>query len=185
MLSLSENPPILAGPMARTVLDLQGRWWIGHTKSRFEKTLAHKLLQQQVGYFLPLLPRVTVAGGKKRRSLIPMFPSYVFFCGTPEDRVTALSTKCLCRVLEVPEQETFVRELVAIERAMAHASELEPYPFAAVGRRCRVIGGSFEGVEGIVVAHKKRARIVLQVSMLRCGASLEVDADLLEPVDGE
>jgi hypothetical protein len=39
------------------------------------------------------------------------------------------------------------------------------------------------GLEGIVVRRTQRATLVLEVSILRQGASLEVDLDLIEPVD--
>jgi transcription antitermination factor NusG len=60
---------------------------------------------------------------------------------------------------------------------------MDPYPFAAVGRRCRVTAGPLEGMEGIVVRRDKLARLVLEVSILGQGASVEIDADLLEALD--
>ena len=94
-----------------------------------------------------------------------LFPSYVFFCGSGECRYEAMTTNRLSRALEVPDQETLVRELTVIERALTGGAGLDLYPFAAVGRRCCVTAGPFVGVEGVVIRRNGKARMVLVVSM--------------------
>ncbi|MGB2819593.1 MAG: transcription termination/antitermination NusG family protein [Phycisphaerae bacterium] len=177
-----ENPPV-ALPGTETLVDLAGRWWVGHTKSRFEKAFAWDLIHRGIGYFLPMVERVRISGGKKRRVMAPLFASYVFFCGSDEDRYEAMTTNRLCQTLDVLDQETLVHELVSIEKALAGKADLDPYPFAAVGQRCRIAAGPFMGLEGVVVQRNGMARLVLEVSMLGQGAALEIDASLLETVD--
>jgi len=156
MLRLCDNPPTLS-PQHASLAELPGRWWVGHTKSRFEKAFAWDLL--------------------------PLFPSYVFVCGDDEDRYTAMTTNRLCTTIEVPDQEKLVAELVAIERALSAKAALDLYAFAVAGQRCRITAGPFEGLEGVVVRRNGTARIVLYVGILAQGASMEIDADLLEPVN--
>ena len=74
-------------------------------------------------------------------------------------------------------------EFVAIEKALAGKAELDLYPFAAAGRRCRITSGPFQGIAGVVIHRGKAARIVLEVSILGQGASMDIDADLLEPIE--
>lgn len=182
MLRLEDNPP-MRPPSVGSVADLAGRWWAAHTHPRCEKALAWDLVGRGVGYFLPLVPRVTVSGGRKRRALIPLFTSYVFLCGTADDRQRALATGRVANLIPVHEtaRGQFVRELAAVEKAVVCGMPLDLYPFAAVGNRCRVTAGPFEGYEGTVVSRHGRARLVLHVSILGQGASVEIDADLLEP----
>lgn len=170
-------------PGADSLTRLPGRWWVGHTKARFEKAFAWDLLRRGIAYFLPMVERVRVSGGRKRHGLAPLFPSYVFFCGSPTDRYTAMTTNRLCQALAVPDQAGLISELAAIEKALAGKAKLDPYPFAVVGRRCYIKAGPFKGLEGVVVHRNKTARLVLQVSILGQGAALELDADLLVPVD--
>jgi hypothetical protein len=73
--------------------------------------------------------------------------------------------------------------LSAVERALRGSVRLDPYPHPVIGQRCRVSSGPFEGIEGTVVSQSRLARLVLEVGILGQGASMEVDADLLEPVD--
>lgn len=182
MLRLADNPPMLS-PAAESVSQLAGPWWVAHTKARFEKAFAWDLLAHEIGYFLPLVKRVVFSGGRKRQVMAPLFSSYVFFCGSEEDRYAAMTTNRLCQTIKIVDQERFVSEIAAIEKAVAGGVPLDPYPFAAVGCRCRVRSGPLQGTEGTIVQRSKPTRLVLEVSILGQGAAVEIDADLLEPAD--
>jgi transcription antitermination factor NusG len=127
--------------------------------------------------------RVTFWKNKKRRSLVPLFPCYVFLCGDEHDRLLALQSNRIFRAVEVANQRQLVSELTAIETALARNAELDLYPSVAIGQRCRIIAGPFKGLEGIVVEGRSRARFVLQVGLIKQGAVMLVDGDLLEKVD--
>jgi transcription antitermination factor NusG len=182
VLAIADNPPQLS-PGVDSIADLRGRWFIAHTRAKMERMLVRHLAQHDVGYYLPLLERVTISSGKKRRSLAPMFNSYVFFCGDVEARYAAISSNYLCQIIEVVRQEHLVSELLGIEKAIKGGAKLDLYPFAVEGRRCRVIAGPFKGLEGVVVHRTGTIRLVLQVTMLQSGVALEIDIDLLEPVE--
>jgi hypothetical protein len=83
----------------------------------------------------------------------------------------------------VRQRDEFVTELDALRRTLADNHTMIAYPFAAVGKRCRVKCGPLEGIEGIVIRNQDSTQIVLQVSMLGQGASLEIEPELLEPSD--
>jgi transcription antitermination factor NusG len=194
MLALSDNPPVLP-PGLRSVAEAAGRWWVAHTKARCEKALAADLLAQRVAYFLPMTQRLTVSGGRTRRGMAPLFPSYVFFCAEDgsDARYRAAATGRLCGVIRVADQGQLIRELSGVERALAAQAPLEPYPFAATGHRCRVTAGPFRGLEGTVAqrvaapgsSRGRQTRIVLEVGMLGRGVAMEIDAALLEPAGDE
>lgn len=181
MLKLSDNPSVLS-TWVDSVADLEGCWWVAHTKARLEKAFARDLSKQGIGYFLPLLERVTYSGGKKRHTMLPLFPSYVFFCGTQEDRQAAMRTDRLCRAIGVSDQEQLVTELLLIEKALQHDIQLDSHVGVTVGETSRVKAGPFAGVEGRVLRQSGKLRFILQVGVLGQGASMEIDADLLEPI---
>ena len=181
MLKLSENPPILP-PDVVTLSQLSGKWWVAHTKSRFEKVFAWDLLHRKIGYFLPMISKIKISGGKKRHVVLPLFSSYVFFCGNDDDRYWAMTTNRLCRTIPVVDQAGLIRELTAIEKAILGQAKLDLYPFAVAGSRCRITSGVFKGLEGTIIDCGKQTRIVLSVKILSQGAVMEIDADLLEPI---
>jgi hypothetical protein len=59
---------------------------------------------------------------------------------------------------------------------------VEPHPFLKCGERVRVIRGSLEGVEGILVRKKNLYRLVLSVDMMAQSVAVEIDASDVEPV---
>jgi len=182
VLKLAQNPPVLT-PKVGSLTDLQGRWWVAHTKARNEKALAWDLLRRDIGYFLPMRERVRFSGGRKRRVILPLFSSYLFFCGTENDRYAVMTTNRVCRTLEAVDQGRLIDELAAIEKALTGKAGLDPYPLPAIGQRCRIVAGPFEGIQGVVVQLSRHARLVLGVDLLRQAVEMEIEADLLEPID--
>lgn len=181
MLKTSQEPPMFP-PGVSSMSELPGPWWVAHTKSRFEKAFARDLLCRGVGYFLPLVRRVRVVGGKKKAALLPVFPSYVFFCGDQEARGIAMRTNRLCQTIAVEDQGKLLSECAAVEQALAGGAELQPCQDFVMGQRCRVTAGPLRGIEGIMSRREGRTRIMLAITTLGLNASLAIEADLLEPV---
>jgi len=182
MLKLSDNPPMRPESFV-SIGEMQGTWWVAHTKSRAEKSFAWDLLHTGVGYFLPMIEKQAISGGRKRTTLLPLFPSYVFFCGDEGDRYKALMTHRICQVIPAVDQRGLAKELAAVEMALCSGAVLSLYSFVAKGRRCRVTRGALAGMEGRIEECGNITRLVLAVSMLGQGASLEIDAAMLEPLD--
>lgn len=182
MLKIHENPPIVWPPVESVRL-LHGQWWVAHTKSRNEKALAHDLKAQEIGYFLPMTWKVSRRTHRTIKSLLPLFGGYLFFCGDENQRVALLQTNRVANLLEVSDQDGLVRELVRFEQALRVGVPLVPHKYLRKGQWCRVIAGPLLGLEGIVVQTKGDVRLVLQINMLGQAASVEIDIDMVEPVE--
>ena len=183
MLKLIDNPPISA-PDVESLADLDGTWWVAHTKPRFEKSFAWDLNRRGVGYFLPMCEYVILSSRRNRRGMKLLFPSYVFFCGSNEDRYTALTTSRLLQVIDVPDQLGLISQLVTIEKALSCKAGLDDYPYRPVGTRSRIISGPMMGTEGVVIeGNDEKARMVFEVSVLGQGTVMEIDTDFLTPFD--
>ena len=183
MLKLSENPSILS-PEFKSVTEFPGTWWIARTKARFEKAFAWDMYHYGIGYFLPMREKIIFSGGRKRHVMVPLFPLYVFICGTEISRYTAMTTNRICQMIEVVDQERLIEELSNIERAIQNKAVIDQYPSLPVGRKCRVISGPMIGIEGVIVErHEGKARMVLEVTILGQGMLIEIDADILEPIE--
>lgn len=163
--------------------DSRSSWLVLRTRARQEKQVAQFLTARHVLFYLPLTDRVNVIRGRKFRSRVPLFPGYVFMAGELDDAYAAISTKRVCQVLPVRDQVQLVSELSQVKRALEGDVPLELYPFAVVGQRCRVRRGPLMGMEGKITERLGPARLVLSVNMVGQGAALEIDADLLEPID--
>ena len=182
MIKYQDNPPCLPAT-ASCLADLAGRWWVAHTRSRFEKAFAWDMHHRDIGYFLPLHDKVTVSHGRKRKVKVPLFASYVFICGSDEDRYHALTTNRLCQMIEVADQEQLIAQLGRIEKALTSDVPLETVPQIPLGQRCRINAGILAGIEGILIDRRNRARVALEVSVLGQATIMEVDVDLVTPLN--
>jgi transcription antitermination factor NusG len=160
-----------------------GRWWVLHTRSRNEKVVATHLVRRGIQYFLPLVHHRRTYAGTIKHVSIPLFPGYVFLCGSPEDRYTALQTNRLANVLEVADQEQLKKDLRQIERVVNSDEPVDLYPRLRTGSRCRVIAGSLMGLEGVVLRRLGPGRVYIGVDFVGQSAELEIDSAMLEVLD--
>lgn len=181
MLKYSENPPV-RHPAAVPLESLPKRWCVAHTKSRNEKVLANVLLSWDQPYFLPMVERVHVRRSRKVRSVLPLFPGYVFFTGDESTQYRVMTTNRVARIISVPDQNRLVQELKQLQRALDAGADLQPYPFLPQGTRCRITSGAFKGLEGVVQRTKGAAQLVLQVEALGQAVALEIDIAMVEKV---
>lgn len=182
MLKAADNPPVLS-PAGCEIASLPGKWWVAHTKARFEKAFAWELQHRDIPYFLPMATRVHASGGRKWKTVVPLFSGYVFFNGDDQAKAGALSTNRLCQVVRVPDQNQLIAELIGIHRVVQSGLTIHPLASVAAGSRCRVTAGPLQGMEGTLVRTKAHTRFVLHVSILGQGAELEIEPDLLERVE--
>lgn len=182
MLKESENPPMV-WPQEKSIVDFAGTWWVAHTKARNEKALAWQLVHKEVAYFLPMHWKTKKSRGRTFKSLLPLFSSYVFFCGGENDRLEVLKTNRVAAIIPVPNQGQLVRELAPIETLLRLGKPVMPHAYIQVGQKCRVTAGPLTGTEGIVVRTPKETRLVLQVDMLGQAASVEIDYDMVEKLE--
>lgn len=161
---------------------LDGRWWVAHTRPRNEKLLATELASLGIFHYLPLFERQTRGRARRRmyHSVIPVFPGYLFFNGTEEQRLRALTTNRIVSVLTVARQEELVLELRQVQQAISAGVGLRWHPELKVGDHARVIAGPLMGVEGVVTRRMSKVRLVLNVMMLGQSVSVEVSEDVLE-----
>lgn len=172
----------------RDVVDLEvgetaGQWHVLHTRSRQEKAVARALEAGAITHYLPLVPSVTYQRSRKVVVEKPLFASYLFLYGPIDATYFAISTKRIANVIPVTNQDLFERELLQIREALTRGAELIVDDRLVVGRRVRVAAGPFQGIEGHIEQCAKPHRLILQIAVLGRSASLEIDRDLLEPVD--
>jgi transcription antitermination factor NusG len=165
---------------------MPGQWWVAHTKPRNEKSLAADFRAHRIYCYLPLCRRVTRSNntGRISRSLVPLFPGYLFFNGNEEQRYRALTTNRIANVLVVSNQQELIGQLRQIHHVLASGTDFQWNATIRAGDWARVIAGPLAGVEGVVCRSLSRSRLVLNVDMLSQSVSVDIPHDLLEKIDG-
>ncbi len=187
MLRLQDNPPMKL-PSVATLGTAPGNWTAAYCKPRQEKALAWDLCRHEVPYFLPMVLRETSSGGRRRRNLYPMFKSYLFFAGEERERLAVCKTNRLVRLIEIDSaaQTSFCKEINSLELALRTAPDkLELHPQLVAGKRVQIVGGPMKGAEGIILSSDNLAKLWIGVTMMGAGATVEIHADLVEPLADE
>jgi transcription antitermination factor NusG len=159
-------------------------WWVAHVRSRQEKVLARYLFSRGVSYYLPSREHKARRAGRTFVSHLPLFPGYVFFRGSGEERVTALRSNLIVSTLTVQDQRLLSEELLQIRRLQEAGASLTSHAPLAPGDAVRIVEGPFEGYTGVVVRESARLRLVIAITMLRKAVAVEFDREVLDLVPG-
>jgi transcription antitermination factor NusG len=171
-------PTLFSEPDSPAALD----WFVAHTKPRAEKALARWLLGRSVRYFLPLYRKESQLNGRTLTSYMPLFPGYLFVSGGADARYSALASHQVANCLAVHAQEELVDDLQGVYRLMTGDHPISPVADVPPGTPVEVVDGPFAGLTGRVLKPGPRARLVVEVRMIRQGVSVELNRAAVRPL---
>jgi transcription antitermination factor NusG len=173
--------------MTSQIVDIQvpdaSGWWVTYTRHQHEKMVAEMLSTKGFDVFLPLYASVRRWKDRSKILNLPLFPCYVFVRGGLDRRLQVVTTPGVHMILFNGEHVAMIpeAEIEAIRRAVEGPFRVEPHPFLKCGARVRVIRGSLEGIEGILIRKKNLYRLILSVDMMAQSVAVEIDATDVEP----
>ena len=112
-------------------------------------------------------------------SHVPLFPGYVFLLGTWEERLRALATSRVVRVLEVVNQQGLWHDLKQIRCLLASGVAVNREERLEPGTRVEIRSGPLAGLSGKIVRTASGQRFVVEVDFIRHGASVLLDETTL------
>jgi transcription elongation factor/antiterminator RfaH len=171
--------------------ELTWRWYVLHTRSRFETVVHDGLVKKAHDVFLP---KVRVRSKRRDRKVmidVPLFPGYVFVKSNlhPHDHIDILKTVGAVRLignqqLPVPVPDDTIASL----RIMVSRSDpIQTGSRFRKGDRVMVVDGPFTGIVGTFDHYRGVGRVVVHIEALGQFASVEVDEQDVEiiPASGE
>lgn len=165
--------------------NLPGLWYVAHTRARNEKALAADLAHMRIPAYLPLRLHETRSPRTRRitRSVVPVFPGYLFFNATEAQRYQSLTTNRIAKLLIVPEQKQLIAELQRIQTFLQLDQSFSVIQRIEVGQWGRITSGPLQGIEGIVVQCAGRWRLSMNVTILGQSVEVEIDRNQIERID--
>jgi transcription antitermination factor NusG len=162
-------------------------WWAVYTRHQHEKTVVEMLEAKGLEVFLPLYESTRRWKDRCKVLSLPLFPCYVFVRGGLDRRLQVLTTPGVHTILYRGEEVAMIpeEEIEAIRKTVEGPFRVEPHPFLRCGERVRVIRGSLEGVEGVLLRKKNLYRLVLSVDMLAQSVAVEIDASDVVPAEAK
>lgn len=165
--------------------DSGGREWFAvFTVPKNERSVLRHLALRCVESFLPTYEAVHVWKNRQRMQItLPLFPSYLFVHIDMAERIKVLQSPGVLHIVgngrnHVPLNRAEIEFL----RWGVAGKKVEPYHELVVGRKVRIKTGVMEGIVGTLVRKNSSLRFVLTLNLINQNASIEVDADHLEPV---
>ena len=141
----------MSGVEGRHERDIDGMSWnVLHVRPRCEKKMAEFCRIQRLAHYLPLRQETKIYQRRKVTVEKPVFPGYIFVSFDRDGRLELLKTNNIVRILETPDEHRLLRELDQIQKALAVDSTLGAVAALRKGRRVRITGGPFMGVEGLI-----------------------------------
>jgi len=160
-----------------------GEWWVLHTKPRVEKSLARRLHRNNVPFFLPLFERSNRLKSRVTRAFVPLFPGYLFLRGDADARLIALESNFVARCLSVPDESRLQTDLTRVFQLMQTEAPLHPENRLFPGALVEITDGPLAGMTGKVIRRGKQLRFFIEVRMLQCGVSVELEQWMFQPVN--
>jgi transcriptional antiterminator RfaH len=157
-------------------------WWALHTRPRAEKALARHCLGRHLSFFLPLYRRQWQKNHRSFQAYLPLFPGYVFLRGDGEARLRALESNLIARVLPVPDPAQLCADLDRVHRMIQSQLPLAPRERLQPGAAVEVVSGPLAGMQGTLLRCGKKNHFFVEVQILQCGVSVEMEGWMLRSV---
>lgn len=162
-------------------------WKVVYVASRQEKAVAHRLQQQQIEVYVPLVRKLQRWSDRNKWVEFPLFNGYVLV----RPRLNELD-----RVLQVPGVVAYVRfdgqaavvrdeEIEWIRSLLTHGYDLELIgidPETPPGTAVRVVQGPLKGCKGTVIQFDKGTGFQISLEGIRQGIRVRLPSGFLEQI---
>jgi len=162
------------------------RWYALHTHARHERVVEHRLREQGMETFVPVVQEVHRWSDRKKRVEVPLFSCYVFVRCTLSDRdrtmvhrVDSVLGFVGVRGAGVPIPN---EQIDSIRTVLEQAAPWRSHPFLKVGQRVRVRGGALDGVEGVFLSENGDHSLVISVDAIQRSMAVRIDGYDIEPL---
>lgn len=158
-------------------------WYVLHVKPRAEKVVFRYLEEYGFWRYLPLYAKVRRVQRRKVRTMLPLFPGYVFAKLDPGERTRMLQTNHIVRTIPADRPRELIHQLRQVARAARNTEELKKLSVLyKTGDRVRVVLGPMRGTEGYVKYDGESAKVRLNVDILGACVEVSVPPDALEKI---
>ena len=155
-------------------------WFVAHTRPRCEKKLLQFCQREAIEARLPCYRSAHRYRGKVAVFNKPLFPGYVFIQMPKERRNTLLQSDHVANLLDVTDQDLFVRQLEDILRALETDLEIQLAPTIGEGMKVKIKNGPLRGVEGWGEKRHGMSTVLIRLDFIGQAAAVKLEATDLE-----
>ncbi len=163
-----------------------GGWFAVQTKPRHEKKVAFQLEEKGIEVFLPLYRTVHQWSDRRQEVQLPLFPNYVFvrISESRNTRAAVLQTNGVRSFVGMRGTGVCIpdKEIEAVQRLLAEQVPFRNHPFLTVGQNVRILGGSLDGIQGILTGVNNDRSLIVSVECIQRSLAISVDGYAVESV---
>jgi transcription antitermination factor NusG len=113
-----------------------------------------------------------------------LFPGYIFCRSKFCERHLVLGHPGVKWVVSFDHRPAAIpdEEIAALRRTVVSGMPVLPWPFLKTGQRVRIEGGVLKGIEGTLARDSGTSRIVVSVDLLQRSVAVQVDRELIRPI---
>jgi transcription antitermination factor NusG len=157
-------------------------WYVAHTRPRSEKKLVQYCEREGIVTTLPTYQTVHKYRGKTVTFRKPLFPGYLFLHMPLLQRQKVYQSDYVANLLDVFDQELFLRQLGDILVALESNLDIRLAPAIGEGSRVRVKHGPLAGMEGWVERRYGMTTVLLRLDFIGQAAAVKLEAHELEMI---
>jgi len=164
------------------VPEIAPRWYALYTRANHERRVSLELGDRGVHHYLPCYESVRRWKDRRKLLKLPLFPGYVFVQIQLKDRLRALQAAGAVRLVGFNGGPTALPddEIAALREILGSGNKAEPFPYKSIGKRFCILRGPFAGLEGKLLRHRKKWRVVLSIDLIQRSVLVDMDAADLE-----
>jgi transcription antitermination factor NusG len=161
------------------------RWYAAYTCANHERRVAAELGAREVEHYLPLYKSVRRWKDRRVQLELPLFPGYVFLRLALCDRMRVVPIPSLVRLVGFNGLPAALadEEMAILRLGLGQSLLAQPHPFLTVGRRVRIVGGPFAGLEGVLKRKKSNLRVVVSLELIQRSVAVDVEAADVTPLN--
>jgi transcription antitermination factor NusG len=172
-------------PVIEDATESASKWYAVQTRARHEKIIAHRLQEQGISTFLPLVREVHRWSDRKKTVELPLFSCYLFtrLAATNEDRLRVLRAEGVFQIVGRRGEGTPLpdEQIDAIRTLINEHLPVCSHPFLRIGQRVRIRTGSLAGVEGILVSRRGDQTLVVSIDAIQRSLAIPIKGYEVEP----
>ncbi|MDY0359960.1 MAG: UpxY family transcription antiterminator [Desulforegulaceae bacterium] len=163
------------------------KWYVLHTRSRFENVVKDLLLKKDIEVFLPKVMKLSQRKDRRQIIEVPMFPGYLFVKSdfTPEHRLKILKTTGAVDIIGTKNGAVPVKNETIESLILFSASREQIYTGKGFKKGQEVIikQGPLAGVKGIFEKEAGKMKVIVQIDILGRYAYTEVNENNIKFLD--
>ncbi|HLJ85508.1 MAG TPA: transcription termination/antitermination NusG family protein [Candidatus Angelobacter sp.] len=166
------------------------RWLALQVRPKYEFITANILRCKGYEEFLPVYISKRKWSDRIKEITTPLFTGYVF-CKMDENiQFPLITTPGVIRIVGSCGGVAYLEdsEIEAIRMAEKSGRDVQPWTFLHAGDRVQISAGPLSGLQGVLLSHKNKNRLIVSVNLIQSSMAVEINGDdlmLLAPPQNE